>query len=203
MVGGGEWFTMTRPGEERPFVVGVCGSLSDDSYTRTTLKYALNAARDAGAETELIDLREYDLPIYDPDDSDVGDAPEIMRLLADADGLLLGTPNYHGTFSSPLKTVLDYAGSDQFGGKPVGLLSVSGGSFPREALSHLRTSCIKVDAQVVNKQAAIPNASSQFDDDPAASFEGKAFTDESLRERVETVAQEVVREIRNAGRARI
>jgi NAD(P)H-dependent FMN reductase len=173
------------------FVVGVCGSLSDDSYTRTALKYALEGARNAGAETALIDLREYDLPLYDPDNSSAGDAPEIMQLLEAADGVVLGTPNYHGTFSSPLKTALDYAGSEEFEDTYVGLLAVAGGSFPREALSHLRLSCLKVDATVINHQAALPNVYDQFEDDPDA-FESRAFADDDLRERVATVGRRVV-----------
>jgi len=36
--------------------------------------HALDAAADAGAETELIDLREWDLPLFDPDHRDRGDA---------------------------------------------------------------------------------------------------------------------------------
>ncbi|MFB6219480.1 MAG: NADPH-dependent FMN reductase [Halobacteriaceae archaeon] len=173
-------------------VVGVCGSLADDSYTRTALRYALGAARDAGAETELVDLREYALPLYDPDNSSAGDAPELMALLRDADGVVLGTPNYHGTFSSPLKTVLDYAGSDEFEGTYVGLLTVAGGSFPREALSHLRLSCLKVDATVLNHQAAIPNVYGQFEADPDAPG-GRRFADADLRERVEAVGERVAR----------
>jgi len=183
--------------DDGAFIVGVCGSLSDDSYTRTALEYALGAAREAGAETALIDLRKYDLPIYDSDDSDVGDAPEIKGLLDEADGIVLGTPMYHGTFSSPLKTVLDYAGSDQFGGKPVGLLAVSGGSFTRQALSHLRLTCVSIDADVLTYQVALPNASSQFRDDPSAPFDDRAFVDSDLRRRVENLGREVVREVRS------
>lgn len=183
-----------RGGDGGPFVVGVCGSLSDDSYTRTALEYALDGARRAGAGTELIDLREYDLPIYDSDDPDAGDAPEIKRLLDAADGILLATPMYHGTFSSPTKTVLDYAGSDQFGGKPVGLLAVSGGSFTRQALSHLRLACVSIDANVLTYQVAVPNASSQFREDPSAPLDDRAFVDPDLRGRVEELGERVARE---------
>lgn len=45
-----------------PNVVALCGSLRDESRTRIALNETLDAARDAGAQTELVDLREYELP---------------------------------------------------------------------------------------------------------------------------------------------
>ncbi len=38
-------------------VVGICGSIRPDSYTRMTLKLALEGAREIGVKTKLIDLR--------------------------------------------------------------------------------------------------------------------------------------------------
>jgi len=62
-----------------PRVVAICGSLRDASHTRVALEVLLDAADDAGADTQLIDLREYDLPPFDPDDRDVGDAARLKR----------------------------------------------------------------------------------------------------------------------------
>jgi len=51
----------------RPHVVGIAGSLRDGSYTRIGIERALTAAADAGVITDLLDLREYDLPVFDAD----------------------------------------------------------------------------------------------------------------------------------------
>ncbi len=51
-------------------VVGICGSLRKKSYTRLALKLALHGAEDTGAETHLIDLREYQLVFCDGGDSE-------------------------------------------------------------------------------------------------------------------------------------
>ena len=59
-------------------VVAVAGSLRETSYTRVCLRHALRAAERAGATTELLDLREFDLPPYDPD----GDGSDGDRLAA-------------------------------------------------------------------------------------------------------------------------
>jgi NAD(P)H-dependent FMN reductase len=165
-------------------VVALCGSLRDDSHTRTALEVALDAAADAGASTELVDLRALDLPVFDADADDAGDAAELQSRVAAADAILLGTPMYHGSYSSPLKTALDYCGFDEFEDKTVGLLAVAGGGFPVTALEHLRSVCRALDAWVIPHQAAIPKAS--------RAFEGDAFVDDGLAERVRTLGRRAV-----------
>jgi NAD(P)H-dependent FMN reductase len=167
-----------------PHVTAVCGSLRDDSYTRVALERALDAARERGASTTLVDLREYDLPVFDPNREELDDANELREELRAADSVLLGTPMYHGSYSAPLKNALDYSGFDEFEDTTVGLLCVAGGSFPTGALDHLRSVCRALNAWVLPHQVAIPSSSSQF--------ENREFTDESLVERVETLGERAV-----------
>jgi len=147
-----------------PRVVAVCGSLRDESYTRIGLEHALAAARERNASAALLDLREYDLPVYDPDDDDAGDAGRLRREIREADSVLLGSPMYHGSYSAPLKNALDYCGFDEFEESTVGLLGVSGGKFPVTTLEHLRSVCRALNAWVLPHQAAIPSSRSQFED---------------------------------------
>ncbi len=167
-----------------PHVVAISGSNRDASYTRTALAYALAEAEHHGASTELLDLREFDLPVYDADDNDAGDAELLRERVRDADAVLLGTPMYHGSYSSTLKTALDYCGFDEFENETVGLLAVAGGQFPLLALEHLRTVCRSLNAWVLPYQAAIPNASQQF--------EGMEFVDDGTAERVAVLGQRIV-----------
>jgi NAD(P)H-dependent FMN reductase len=167
-----------------PRVVALCGSLRDDSYTRIALEHALAAASDRGAETELLDLRDLELPVYDADDDDAGDAPHLRERVREADTVLLGTPMYHGSYSAPLKNALDYCGFDEFENKTVGLLGVAGGSFPITALEHLRSVCRALDAWVLPYQAAVPSSHSQFEDGQ--------FTDEDLANRVAVLGERAV-----------
>jgi NAD(P)H-dependent FMN reductase len=117
-------------------VVGVCGSLRYASVSRIALRRALEEAEARGATTELVDLRELELPTFDPDRDDPPDAAELQDSLQSADGIILATPMYHGSYSSPLKTALDY----------------------------LRAVMRALDAWVLPYQAAIPNASSHVSD---------------------------------------
>ncbi len=166
--------------------VAISGSLRDDSATRIALERVLEAAGELGASTELIDLREYDLPIFDADQDreTAGDAARLAKRVRTADAIVLGSPMYHGSYSSPLKTALDYCGFDEFEDKTVGLLAVSGGAFPVSALDHMRTVCRALNAWVLPHEAAIPNAS-------AAIADGE-FADPKLEERVATLGRRVV-----------
>ncbi|SDJ42893.1 NAD(P)H-dependent FMN reductase [Halovenus aranensis] len=168
----------------QPHVVALCGSLRDESHTRTALGHALDGARDRGASTELLDLREYDLPVFDPDDSDAGDAERLREAVRGASAVILGTPMYHGSYAAPLKNAIDYCGFDEFEETTVGLLAVAGGSFPTGALDSLRTVCRALDAWTLPHQVAIPSAYDQFEDGE--------FVDDSLESRTRVLGQRVV-----------
>lgn len=166
-------------------VAGVCGSLREASRTRIAIRYALDGAEAEGATTRLIDLRDLSLPVFDADERDAGDAPALRRRLREADAILLGTPMYHGSYGSPIKTAIDYCGFDEFDGKTVGLLVVSGGRFPITALDHLRSVCRALDAWVLPYEAAVPSASEHVTDD--------GFVDAELEDRVRRLGEDAVR----------
>jgi NAD(P)H-dependent FMN reductase len=165
-------------------VVGIAGSLRDGSASREAVEHALDEAERAGASTELLDLREYDLPMIDPDEDDPEDAKRLKASVREADSILLASPMYHGSYSSPLKTALDYCGFDEFENKTVSLLAVAGGSFPIAALEHLRSVCRALDAWVVPHQAAVPKSHSAFSDG--------AFVDDGIEERVRELGRQAV-----------
>ena len=166
-------------------VAAIVGSLREDSYTRLACRHVLDTADEYDSvETDLIDLRAFDLPVYDADAGEAGEAPELTARVRAADAVVLGTPVYHGSYSSGLKNALDYCGFDEFDNTTVGLLCVAGGSFPTTTLDHLRSVCRSVNAWVVPHQVAIPNVRTRFD--------GDELIDESVAERVETLGRRMV-----------
>ena len=98
-------------------VAGICGSLRTGSYTRMALNIALMGAKNAGAKINLIDLRNFDLPLMDGR-SDEETFPEDVFKLRDevkkSDGIILGTPEYHGGYSGVLKNALDLMGNTSY-----------------------------------------------------------------------------------------
>lgn len=122
--------------DKRLRVVGIGGTLREGSTSLGALRRALGAAEEAGAETELLDLRELGLPMYEPGRplEDYGnDVRGFVEAAREADGLLLSTAAYHGTLAGVTKNALDFAqflGGDErpyFDGKVVGLISTAGG----------------------------------------------------------------------------
>ena len=165
-------------------VAAVCGSLREGSYSRTALRRALDEAENAGASVDLVDLREFDLPVFDPDVDDQGDAAELTERVGRADSVLLGTPVYHGSYSSALKNALDYCGFDEFENTTVGLLCVAGGSFPVTSLDHLRSVCRALNAWVIPHQVALPRARDKFDE--------TELVDDGDADRVKTLGRRAV-----------
>lgn len=148
-------------------VVGICGSLREGSYTRAAVQVALHGAKEAGAETDLIDLRNYQLVFCDGGDNEASYPKDVARLREDvrrAQGIVLGTPEYHGGYSGVLKNALDLMGFDELEGKMIGLVGVSGGAMgAAPALNTLRNVGRAVHAWVVPEQASVPHVSEVFD----------------------------------------
>ena len=157
---------MTKKNEELR-VIGICGSLREGSYTRMALAVALEGARELGAETEIVDLKTYNLVFNDGRDTPYPEG--VQRLRADirrAQGIVIGTPEYHSGMSGVLKNALDLMGFKEFGGKMLGLVGVSGGSMGAvNALNSLRAVGRSLHAWVVPEQVSIPEAWKLFTPD--------------------------------------
>jgi azobenzene reductase len=90
-------------------VFAVVGSLHRESVTRIVLNHIADKLRADGCSVDVLDLQAEPLPLYNPDTA--YDAPEfdaLQKRVDKADVLILGTPDYHGSFSSTLKNFLDH-----------------------------------------------------------------------------------------------
>lgn len=159
--------TKTTKGNARKIrVVALCGSLRQGSYTRQALSIALQGATLEGADTRLLELREYELVFFGMVDEEQY-PPDVFRLREDikaAQGIILGSPEYHGGLSGVLKNALDLMTFDELEGKVIGLVGVSGGSMGAlNALNSLRTIGRNLHAWVLPQQVSIPEAHKYFD----------------------------------------
>jgi len=169
-------------------VVAVCGSRRDGSYTRQALLRALEAAEAEGATVDLLDLGAVDLPLYHPDEDEQGESAALKRRVREADGVLIGSPVYRGSYSSTFKNFHDYCGSDEYEDTAVGLLATAGGGSYGGTLEHLRATVRNVHGFAVPHQVGIRGASGKFED-------GR-LVDAGLRERVDELGRAVVRHAR-------
>ena len=117
-------------------VVGIGGTLRENSTSLGALRRVLQAAEEAGAETELLDLRELELPMYAPGKKlgDYGEnVEEFLESIRGSDAVVVSTAAYHGTLAGVTKNALDFTqflARDEkpyLDGKVVGLVATAGG----------------------------------------------------------------------------
>jgi NAD(P)H-dependent FMN reductase len=149
-------------------IAGICGSIRKGSYTRLALALALRGAEEAGAQTELIDLRDYRVIFCDGKEDESLYPKDVFRLreaVRRAQGIILATPEYHGGYSGVLKNALDLMGFEEFEGKMLGLVGVSGGRLGAFGAMHsLRDVGRALHAWVIPEQASVPQAWQVFDE---------------------------------------
>jgi len=117
-----------------PYIVAVGGTLRPGSSTEKAMQYVLRAAQRAGARTLLISGAALQLPMYQPENPERTEgARDLVAQLALADGIILGSPGYHGSISGLVKNALDYAedlrtdARPYFTGRAVGCIATAGG----------------------------------------------------------------------------
>jgi FMN reductase len=121
-------------------IIGIVGSLRPDAYSGLALHQAMERVKELGAVTEILDLREMKLPFCDGGSEYPGypDVEILRATVKGADGLILATPEYHGSVSGVLKNALDLMSFEHLAGKVTGLISVLGGQSNSNALNDLR-----------------------------------------------------------------
>lgn len=97
---------------------------------------------------------------------DGSDGRELRALLAAADGIILATPEYHGTFSSLMKLAIENMGFPSvLKDKPVALLGDAAGRIGAvKSLEHLRSVCGHVGALVMPRAISVADVQTIFDE---------------------------------------
>ncbi len=149
-------------------MVGICGSLVPGGATQKVVSLALIGASEYGVTTKLIDLRDYEL-VFCGQVAEADYPPDVFRLrqeVSEAQGIILGTPEYYGSLSGVLKNALDLMGPDQFEGKVVGLVGVAGGHTGAiNSLNTMRAIGRNLHAWVVPQEVSVANTGELFDED--------------------------------------
>ena len=124
-------------------IVGLGGSLAHTSRSLAALRIALDGAGEAGAATTLLNLRELDLPMYNPEDEREPPpaASTLIEACYGADGMLWSSPMYQGTISGAFKNALDWLHALGPREPPflhdevIGLISAAGGTQGLQAIN--------------------------------------------------------------------
>ena len=151
---------------QRPIrIVVVAGSIRPGNFTSKALALVADEiARSDDTTVDVVCLSDVQLlmPGLAPSD----EVRVLQERFAAATGVVLGTPEYHGSYSSVMKLLIENLGFPSvLSGKPIGLLGVAAGQIGAiKALEHLRSVCSHIGAIVLPRPVSIASVQQLFDD---------------------------------------
>jgi chromate reductase, NAD(P)H dehydrogenase (quinone) len=161
-----------------PTILAFSSSTRADSLNKKLIAIAVAGARAAGGTVDLIDLRDFPLPLYDGDLEAAEGLPRhavtLKKLFADHRGLLVSTAEYNGSVTGVVKNAIDWVSRsatgqpslESFTGKIAALVSAGlgpVGGFRSQA--HLRQILGTVNVILLPNQWRIPNATAAHFDE--------------------------------------
>jgi chromate reductase len=168
-------------------VLAISGSLRAASHNTALLRHVAERAPE-GVEVELYGGLE-SLPPYN-EDRDIDEPPaavaEMRRQVAEADALLISTPEYNGTIPGQLKQLVDWASRPRGAaaalyGKPVAVIGASVTDYGALwAQDHLRKALGIAGARVLDVELPVGRAGEKFEDGRLADEEIVEKLDELL-----------------------
>lgn len=148
-------------------IVAIKGSLRPNNYTAMALNLALDELKKHSVvSVELFDPAE--IHLYPPGLG--GDSPDPVKMrdaVTEATGIILATPEYHGSFSSIMKLVIENLGFPSvISGKPIALLGVAAGAIGAiKSLESLHGVCSHIGAIVLPGPVSVANCREVFNED--------------------------------------
>ncbi len=178
-------------------ILSISGSLRKESLNGKLSHIAVKEAVALGADAEVINLIDYDIPIFNEDLEAIATPEGVLRLkekMLLADGFIICNPEYNGSISSPMKNLIDWMsrptpeGKRALQNKKIALLATSPGSLGGlRALPHLRDIFTSVGSFVIPKQAAFGGAYDLLKDGE--------MTDVKKRKLLQDIIQELIQVI--------
>jgi len=154
-------------------LLAVGGSIREGNFTSKALALVVDELKQRPkVSVDLIDLQATKLSL--PGTKLSEDARKLQQKVTDATGLILATPEYHGSYSSVIKLFIENLGfPSTLAGKPIALLGVAAGQIGAiKALEHLRSICSHVGAIVLPTTVSVAGVQKLFDDDGRCRDEG-------------------------------
>lgn len=172
-------------------IVTLLGSVRPGNYTAKALALVHDELQQ-DSDVELIAFDPAKLKLSMPGiNTPDSDSKRLTEAVKNATGVILATPEYHGTFSSVMKLFIENIGfPSALNTKPVALLGVAAGQIGAiKSLEHLRGVCSHVGAIVLPGPVSVANVQSVFD------AQGNCL-DEKIEKRIRRVATNLLDHIR-------
>ncbi len=145
----------------------VCGSVRPGNYTLMAVEVvATSLSAHPDVRVDIVDPSELDLPLPGREATS-NSVSELQEVIGGATAVILATPEYHGSFSSVMKLIIENLGFPSvLAGKPVALLGVAGGSIGAiKSLEQLRGVCSHVGAIVLPGPVSVAHVRDAFNED--------------------------------------
>lgn len=142
------------------------------------------------ASSEILDLKEFDFPVFEERLIYQKDPSEKAKLFSEkvknADAVIIISPEYNGGYPASIKNAIDLLVKEWYH-KPVGLVSVSSGGFGGvNSLALLQTVLLKIKAVVVPAPFPVPKVEENFDE------KGNALNKEATDKRAAAFMKELL-----------
>jgi NAD(P)H-dependent FMN reductase len=149
---------------DRISILVVIGTVRPGNYTAKAAALVVDELRkDPQVSVEVVDPATLDLPFpgMRPGAESTRRLQEQVRAAA---GVVLATPEYHGSFSSVMKLVIENLGfPSALSGKPVALLGVAAGAIGAiKSLEQLRSVCAHIGALALPLPVSVANVHKAF-----------------------------------------
>ena len=162
----------------QPRILALAGSARRDSFNKKLVSIAAGGAKQAGADVTVIDLADYELPLFNQDlEAEKGlpaAAVALKKLFVEHHGLLLACPEYNSSITPLLKNTIDWVSRSAPGepalsaykGKVATLMSASPGALGGlRGLVHVRSILGNIGVVVLPEQVALPTAHQAIGED--------------------------------------
>ena len=146
-------------------ILAASGSSRPGGYTPRVLALAIDELQSRHqVQVDLIDLSTTSFPF--PGQGPSQATRRAQELVKGAAGILLATPEYHGSYSSAMKRFIENLGfPSTLAGKPVALLGAAAGQVGAvKALEHLGSVCSHVGAFVLPGSVSVARVQKVFDE---------------------------------------
>lgn len=147
----------------------ILGSVRTGRQSDQVCHYLAKALdQEKNIEAKLLDLADYDLPIYKEKWADQDPPPkglyEFSLELKQADAIILASPEYHGSYTGVLKNALDHYWKE-FARKPIGVVATGSGKFGGvNASTHMQQLILSLGAYPMPFKLLIPFIEDAFDE---------------------------------------
>lgn len=184
---------MSHEGNDGIRIVAVLGTVRPGNFTSKALALVVDEIKKhSDIAVQVIDPGKLKLP-FPGTDPDSAAAKTLKEIVSQATGVVFSTPEYHGSYSSMTKLIIENLGFPSvLSGKPVTLVGVAAGQIGAiKALEHLRSVLSHIGAIVLPGPVSVAGVRDLFDD------KGRC-TDQDTERRIRSVATNLIDYIRGS-----